>query len=69
MTVIVERAVVAVVRVEAPTIEAANQCFDDLSSRVYWSLPKLRLGAARIIEKRVTLRSVSIRGTIGKAPE
>lgn len=65
---IVERAVVAVVKIEAPSLEAANQCFDDLSSRVYWSLPKLRLGGAKVIEKQVTVRTVSIRGTIGKDP-
>lgn len=69
MTVIVERAVVAVVKIEAPSIEDANKCFDDLVSRVYWSLPKRRLGAAKIIERTMTLRNVSIRGVIGKAPK
>lgn len=66
MTVIVEKAVVAVIRIEAPSQEAAQAAFDDLVQRVYWSLPKLRLGPVRVLDKQVTLRTVSIRGAIGK---
>lgn len=64
---IVEKAVVAVIKIEAPSKEAADAAFDDLVSRVHWSLPKLRFGDVRVIDKRVTLRTVSIRGVIGKA--
>lgn len=66
MTVIAEKAVVAVIRIEAPSQEAAQSAFDDLVQRVYWTLPKLRFGDVRVKDKRVTLRTVSIRGAIGK---
>lgn len=68
MTIISERAVVVLVRIEAPTKEAADTAWTDLASRVHWSLPKLRFGDVRILDKRVSLRTVSSRGTIGKAP-
>lgn len=60
MTVIVERAIVAVVKIEAPTMKAAEQAFADLRTRVEHSLPKRRFAPCTIIEKAV--RAVPIRG-------
>lgn len=67
MTVVVERAVVVVVKLSAPTMKEADQAFADLRTRVDFTVPKLRLGPATFIERSVTRRSVSIRGAIGKA--
>jgi hypothetical protein len=63
-----ERAVVALIKIEGETQEAIDAAFDDLASRVHWSLPKLRFGDVRVLDKRVQVRRVSIRGVIGKAP-
>lgn len=67
MTVIAERAVVAVVRIEGDTQAAIDAAFTDLAQRVSHTLPKLRFGDVRILHKRVSVRTVSIRGVIGKA--
>lgn len=70
MTVIVERAIVAVVKLEAPTIDDANQAFADLRSRVEFSLPKRRFRPCTILERFVDVRSVKTSGhlTVRKTP-
>jgi hypothetical protein len=69
VTVIVERAVVAVIKLEAPSMEEADRAFADLRTRVDFTLPKLRFKPCSIIGRTITLRTVSIRGAIGKVPE
>jgi hypothetical protein len=59
VTVIVERAIVVAVRIEAESIDAADAAFADLGSRVRWSLPKLRFGDVRIKWRRVDLHSIN----------
>jgi hypothetical protein len=60
MTVVVERAVVAVVRLEAATLEEADAAFADLRSRVSFTLPKLRFGPARIVRRLVHVYGVDV---------
>lgn len=53
MTVIVERAIVVVIRLEAPTMDAAEQAFADLRTRVEMSLPRRRFAPCTILDKAV----------------
>jgi hypothetical protein len=69
VTVVVERAVVVVVKLQAPSLQEAEQAFADLRTRVDFTVPKLRLGPATFTERHVTLRSVSVRGAIGARPK
>lgn len=66
MTVVSERAVVAVVRLEGESMQAIDEAFADLRSRVGFTLPKRRFGDVTVVARAVTVRSVSIRGVIGK---
>lgn len=58
MTVIVERAIVVAVRIEAESIDSADAAFADLGSRIRWSLPKLRFGDVRIKWRRVDIHEI-----------
>lgn len=53
MTLIAERAVVAVVKFEVPTMKEADLAFAELRQRVEFTLPKLRYGKARVISRDV----------------
>lgn len=66
MTVVVERAVVVVVKLSAPTMAEADQAFIDLRTRVDFTVPKLRFGPATFIERSVTTRAVMPSGSISK---
>lgn len=69
MAVVSERAVVVLIRIEGESRQAVDAAFDDLAQRVHHTLPKLRFGDVRILDKRVSVRTVSVRGVIGKAPD
>lgn len=58
MTVIVERAIVVGVRIEAASMEEADAAFADLGTRVRFSLPKLRFGPVRIKWRRVDIHEI-----------
>lgn len=64
MSVIVTRAVVTVVTIEAESIDAAHDALADLSVRILFSLPKLRFGDVRIHRKQATVHPVSEKGII-----
>lgn len=53
MTVIVERMVAVRVKLEAPSMDAADEAFADLRRRLEFSLPKRRYGACTILSRDV----------------
>lgn len=56
---IVERAVVVAVRIEAASMEEADAAFADLGTRIRFSLPKLRFGPVRIKWRRVDVHAIN----------
>lgn len=64
MTVMVERAIVVAVRIEADTLAAADEAFASLGTRIRFALPKRRFGAVRLVWRRVVIHATS--GTVSK---
>lgn len=55
MTVVGTIRIVSEVRIQAGTREELHQAARDLHARIGFSIPKLRFGAARIIERQTTI--------------